>query len=245
MLEVHELVAGYGNVIVLREITFSMRVGEVLTVLGANGAGKSTLLQTLSGLIRPYSGKIIFEGRDITGWGCSKILGLGVAHILQGMPVFGELTVEDNLLLGAYGRGFKIRILKEKQLLRVCNYFPILGKKLMQKAQSLSGGEKQMLAIARGLICEPKLILLDEPSSGLAPLLVKHLFQLLSELRRELSLTILLVEQNAEIALRFADRAFVLSQGQIMLGGEAKSLMDNKEVQEIYLGKSSANSVEY
>lgn len=247
MLEVHKLTAGYGNLIVLREISFSLETGEVLTVIGANGAGKSTLLWTLSGLIRPYSGQIIFEDRDITGWKSTQVLGLGVAHILQGMHVFSKLTVEDNLVLGGYGQRFKINmnILKDRHLSRVCNYFPVLSKKLKQKAGSLSGGEKQMLSIARALICEPKLMLLDEPSCGLAPLLVKYLFQLLSELREKLFLTILLVEQNAEIALGFADRAFVLAQGQIMLEGEAQSLRNNKEVQEIYLGKSSKNSVGY
>jgi branched-chain amino acid transport system ATP-binding protein len=247
MLEVRKLTAGYGNLRVLNEVSFSLTDGEILTVIGANGAGKSTLLWTLSGLIRPYSGKILFEDRDITGWKCTKVLGLGIAHIVQGMHVFSKLTVEDNLMLGGYGQRFKINmnILKDRHLSRVCNYFPVLSKKLKQKAGSLSGGEKQMLSIARALICEPKLMFLDEPSCGLAPLLVQHVFKLLTELRRDLALTFLLVEQNAEIALGFADRGFVLAQGQIMLEGEAQSLRNNKEVQEIYLGKSSINSVGY
>jgi branched-chain amino acid transport system ATP-binding protein len=239
MLNVCNLTAGYGNIIVLREVSFSMKSSEVLTVIGANGAGKSTLLWTLSGLIFPQSGQVTFKGQDITGWPCPRIVGLGIVHVLQGMHVFSELTVEDNLYLGAYGQGFNINVLKERYRTRVCNYFPVLDKKLKQAAGSLSGGEKQMLAIARALMREPELMLLDEPSAGLSPLLVKHLFKLLGELREEFSLTTLLVEQNAEAALAFANRALVLAQGQIMLEGDAKILMDDKEVQEIYLGKGA------
>jgi branched-chain amino acid transport system ATP-binding protein len=162
---------------------------------------------------------------------------LGIGHVLQGMHVFGSLTVEDNLILGAYGQRLNIQRLKERNLQIVYKYFPVLEGKRKQLAGSLSGGEKQMLAIGRTLMCELRLLLLDEPSAGLAPLLVKHLFEILTKLREEFSLTILLVEQNAEAALRFANRGLVLAQGQIMLDGEARSLINNEEVRKIYLGK--------
>ena len=158
-----------------------------------------------------------FESGEITGWDCSKIVRLGIGHVLEGMRVFRQLSVEDNLMLGAYGR----KIDGHKSLQTVFKYFPVLEKKRNQTAGSLSGGEKQMLAIARTLMCELKLLLLDEPSAGLAPLLVKRLFEILAELRKEFGLTILLVEQNAEIALGFADRGMVLAQGQLMLEGSA------------------------
>jgi branched-chain amino acid transport system ATP-binding protein len=243
LLDVRQLTAGYGNLIVLREISFSMEGGETLATIGSNGAGKSTLLWALSGMIRPKSGQVFFEGREITGWDCSRIVSLGIGHVLQGMHVFSSLRVEDNLILGAYGQKLNIQTLKERNLQIVYKYFPVLERKRRQHAGSLSGGEKQMLAISRTLMCELKLLLLDEPSAGLAPLLVKHLFEILSGLREEFSLTILLVEQNAEAALRFANRGLVIAQGQIMLDGEARSLIDNEEVKRIYMGKGTRNTI--
>jgi len=242
LLNVHKLTAGYGNLIVLREISFSLEVGETLATIGSNGAGKSTLLWALSGMIRPKTGQVLFGEQEITGWDSSRIVALGIGHVLQGMHVFSSLTVEDNLMLGAYGQRSNIQTLKDKHLQIVYRYFPVLEKKRKQHAGSLSGGEKQMLAIGRTLMCELKLLLLDEPSAGLAPLLVKRLFEILNELREEFSLTILLVEQNAEAALRFAHRGLVLAQGQIMLDGEARSLINNEEVRKIYLGKGPTNS---
>jgi len=236
MLQVQKVTAGYGNVVVLREISFSMKVGEVFAVIGANGAGKSTLLWTISGLIRPKAGEIIFEGRDITGWNPARIVALGISHILQGMQIFADLTVEDNLLLGTYGQKINVKELKNVRLPLAYENFPVLSRKRNQLAGSLSGGEKQMLSLSRGLMCKPKLLLLDEPSTGLAPLLVKSLFELMNDLRKEFFLTTLLVEQNAEAALRFADWAIVLAQGQIVLGGEAQSLISNDEVKKVYLG---------
>jgi branched-chain amino acid transport system ATP-binding protein len=194
-------------------------------------------------MIRPKSGQVFFEGREITGWDCSRIVSLGIGHVLQGMHVFSSLRVEDNLILGAYGQKLNIQTLKERNLQIVYKYFPVLERKRRQHAGSLSGGEKQMLAISRTLMCELKLLLLDEPSAGLAPLLVKNLFEILNKLREEFSLTILLVEQNAEAALRFANRGLVISQGQIMLDGEARSLINNEEVREIYLGKGTKKSM--
>ncbi|MGA2316027.1 MAG: ABC transporter ATP-binding protein [Thermodesulfobacteriota bacterium] len=236
MLQVQKVTAGYGNIVVLRDISFSMKVGEVFAVIGANGAGKSTLLWTISGLIRPKAGEVMFEGRNITGWNPARIVALGISHILQGMHVFAELTVEDNLLLGAYGQKINVKELKNIHLPHAYKYFPVLNRKRNQLAGSLSGGEKQMLSLARGLMCKPKLLLLDEPSTGLAPLLVKSLFELMNDLKQEFSLTTLLVEQNAEAALRFADWAIVLAQGQIVLAGEAQSLINNEEVKKVYLG---------
>jgi branched-chain amino acid transport system ATP-binding protein len=242
MLKVHQLTAGYGNLIVLREISFSMEKGETLATIGSNGAGKSTLLWALSGMICPKSGEVLFGEQEITGWDSSRIMALGIGHVLQGMHVFSSLTVEDNLILGAYGQRLSVQALKEKNLQIVYRYFPVLEGKRKQLAGSLSGGEKQMLAIGRTLMCELKLLLLDEPSAGLAPLLVKHLFEILDKLREEFSLTILLVEQNAQAALRFANRGLVLAQGQIMLDGEARSLINNEEVRKIYLGKGKISS---
>lgn len=242
LLNVHKLTAGYGNLIVLREISFSLEVGETLATIGSNGAGKSTLLWALSGMIRPKTGQVLFGEQEITGWDSSRTVALGIGHVLQGMHVFSSLTVEDNLMLGAYGQRSKIQALKDRHLQIVYRYFPVLENKRKQHAGSLSGGEKQMLAIGRTLMCELKLLLLDEPSAGLAPMLVKRLFEILNELREEFSLTILLVEQNAEAALRFAHRGLVLAQGQIVLDGEARSLINNEEVRKIYLGKGTTNS---
>jgi len=239
LLNVQKLTAGYGNLIVLRDISFSLEVGETLATIGSNGAGKSTLLWALSGMIRPKSGQVLFGGQDITGWDSSRIVALGIGHVLQGMHVFSSLTVEDNLILGAFGQRSSIQALKERNLQIVYKYFPVLEQRRKQLAGSLSGGEKQMLAIGRTLMCELKLLFLDEPSAGLAPILVRRLFGILDDLRKEFALTILLVEQNAEAALRFADRGLVLAQGQIMLDGKAESLINNEEVREIYLGKGA------
>jgi branched-chain amino acid transport system ATP-binding protein len=236
LLNVEGVTAGYGKLMVLRDISFSMTRGETLAVIGPNGAGKTTLLWALSGMIRPKAGHVSFDGNDVTGWDCSKIVKLGVGHVLDGMRVFRQLSVEDNLMLGAYGR----KIDGPKSLQAVFKYFPVLERKRKQAAGSLSGGEKQMLAIGRTLMCELRLLLLDEPSAGLAPLLVKRLFEILADLRKEYELTILLVEQNAEIALGFADRGMVLAQGQLMLEGPAADLANDPEVKRIYLGEGNS-----
>jgi branched-chain amino acid transport system ATP-binding protein len=232
LLNVQGITAGYGKLMVLRDISFSLEKGETLSVIGPNGAGKTTLLWTLSGLIKPKAGQVTFEGSDITGWSAFRIVNLGIGHVLEGMRVFNTLSVEDNLMLGAYARKANL-----DNLPVVFKYFPVLESRRKQLAGSLSGGEKQMLAIARTLMCDLKLLLLDEPSAGLAPLLVKRLFDILADLRKEYGLTILLVEQNAEIALGFADRGLVLAHGQIMLTGEARNLMNDPEVKRIYLGE--------
>jgi branched-chain amino acid transport system ATP-binding protein len=235
LLDVKGINAGYGSLMVLRDVSFSLERGETLAVIGPNGAGKTTLLWALSGLLRPKSGHVTFDDQDITGADARRIVRLGIGHVLEGMRVFSSLSVQDNLMLGAYGR----QMTSKEALQTVFKYFPVLEKRQRQLAGSLSGGEKQMLAIGRTLMCELKLLLLDEPSAGLAPLLVKRLFEILKDLREEYKLTILLVEQNAEIALEFADRGMVLSQGQIMLEGDAKSLMSDNEVKRIYLGEGT------
>ena len=231
-LSVEGVVAGYGKLMVLRDISFTLERGKTLAVIGPNGAGKSTLLWTLSGLLRPRAGHVFFDGADITGWDCTRIVNLGIGHVLQGMPVFSTLSVEDNLLLGAYVRKANL-----ENLPSVYKYFPVLERRRKSPAGSLSGGEKQMLSIGRTLMCEVKLLLLDEPSAGLAPLLVGRLFEILANLRSEFSFTILLVEQNAEIALGFADSGMVLAHGRNMLAGASRDLADDPEVKRIYLGE--------
>jgi branched-chain amino acid transport system ATP-binding protein len=240
LLEVKDLTAGYGRLIVLREVSFSIAKGETVAVIGANGAGKTTLLWSLCGLIRPKSGRVFLGKEEITGSPPPAVIKLGIGHVLEGMHVFGSLNVEDNLMLGVYGQRFKkMSLLKREKLDVVYRHFPVLEKKKHQLAGSLSGGEKQMLAIGRTLMCELKMFLLDEPSAGLAPLLVKQLFKILNELREALSLTILLVEQNAEMALGLSDRGLVLAQGRIVLQGDAGQLMNDPEVKRIYLGEGS------
>jgi branched-chain amino acid transport system ATP-binding protein len=236
MLEVQGLTAGYGDLVVVRDVSFSVPTGEIMAVIGPNGAGKSTLLWVLSGLIVPRAGRVVLDGEDITGWPSHRLLDVGISHVVQGTLVFAELSVEDNLVLGLYGLRSGITRLKDRQLHRVLEYFPILREKRRRPAGSLSGGEKQMLAIGRALMSRPRLLLLDEPSTGLAPLLVEHVFEILRQLKEESSLSELLVEQHADAALRLADRGLVLAQGQIVLQGEARSLMDAEKIKQIYLG---------
>jgi branched-chain amino acid transport system ATP-binding protein len=241
MLDVEELSSGYGNAVVIRDISFSIRKGGVLAIIGPNGAGKSTLLWTLSGLLRARIGKIIYNSHDITNWKCSRIAAVGIRHVLQGAQVFHRLTVEDNMMLGI----FRVRAEDpglSKQRRMIYDSFPVLEKKQNHLAGSLSGGERQMLAISAALISAPECLLLDEPSAGLAPLLVRNLFEILANLRRSMSLTTLLVEQNAEVALRFADRGLVMAQGTAVIEAEAKGLIANQEIKQIYLGIKGART---
>ncbi|MBN2039304.1 MAG: ABC transporter ATP-binding protein [Spirochaetes bacterium] len=237
-LNVNDLSAGYGDLIVLREISFSLNSGETLAIIGPNGAGKTTLLWTLSGLLKPKTGQILYNENDITGLDPSRIVKTGIGHVIEGMHVFSTLCVEDNLMLGSYGEKNK----NPEKLQTVYKYFPVLKNKRKQQAGSLSGGEKQMLSIGRTLMRNLKLLLLDEPSAGLAPLLVDHLFEILTEMRREMQISILLVEQNAEAALHFANRGLILAQGKIKLEGNAKDLLTNEDVKDIYLGRRAVKS---
>ena len=233
MLEIAGLRAAYGPIEALRGIDLEVRAGELVCLLGANGAGKSTTLRTISGLLRPAAGRIAFEGRSIAGLTPAAILEAGIAHCPEGRRVFPYLSVQENLLMGAYVRRDGAAIATDLE--RVCTHFPVLGERRGQAAGTLSGGEQQMLAIGRALMARPKLILFDEPSLGLAPTIVEATFSIISEIRRQ-GTTVLMVEQNAYLALRMADRAYVLETGRIVLTGAAADLMADDHVRRAYLG---------
>jgi branched-chain amino acid transport system ATP-binding protein len=234
ILKVEDLLASYGRVQVLKDLNLEIGNGEIVCIVGANGAGKSTLLKVISGIVPAAQGKISFEGRDITNKKPEQLVRIGLSHVPEGRQIFGTLTVRQNLLLGAYAH----RINKEEMEKRyqfVFNLFPILQKRLLQKAGTMSGGEQQMLAIGRGLMSQPKLLLLDEPSLGLAPLIVQDIFSIIKDLRAG-GLPILLVEQNVAVALEIADRAYIMETGKIVSQGSAKTLLENDEVRKRYLG---------
>jgi len=234
MLEINDLYVYYGPMCALRRIKISVAEGEVVAVIGANGAGKTTLMKTISGLLEPDRGSIEFMGRDIAGMTGHSIANLGIIHIPEGRGVFPEMTVLENLEMGAYI--FKDEAVIRQTLEQVYELFPVLENRRRQKAGTLSGGEQQMLAIGRGLMGRPKLLLLDEPSQGLSPLLVKNLAQTIEGLHKDHGLNILLVEQNVKMALELADRGYVLQSGEVILADNASALLENKAVQEAYLG---------
>jgi branched-chain amino acid transport system ATP-binding protein len=237
LLEVHDLVARYGAVEALRGVSLAVGQGELVALLGANGAGKSTLLKTIVGLLGAARGRVVFQGVDITGRSPDDVLRSGIALVPERRRVFGSLPVRDNLLLGTYAwpraRGFAHQV--QQGLDEVHQLFPVLRERAGQLAGTLSGGEQQMLAIGRALMSRPRLLLCDEPSLGLAPLVIQEIMQLLRALR-ERGITVLLVEQNARIALRTADRAYVLETGRVTLEGGARALLDNDELRAAYLG---------
>ncbi len=233
MLEVRDLHAAYGRVEVLRGLSFSVGRGEIVVLIGPNGAGKTTTLKTLAGLLPARRGSIRFEGREVAGTPAHRLVRSGIALIPEGRLVFPDLTVRDNLLLGAYGRRDQG---VADDIARHCARFPILGARQAQRAGTLSGGEQQMLAIARGLMARPRLLLLDEPSLGLAPRLVREVFRALPRLRDE-GITLLLVEQMAALALEIADRGYVLEHGRIVLEGPAAELRGHPAVTRAYLGR--------
>lgn len=231
LLDVSDLNAGYGKVPILHDISFEIGKGEVVAVIGPNGAGKTTLLKTISGLIAPYSGSIVFEGEDVAGWDPHAVAQIGLAHVPEGGRPFLNMSVEDNLLMGGYvDRSGLSRNLEE-----IYELFPVLKDRRGQLARTLSGGEKQMLAIGRGLASSPRLLMLDEPSLGLAPILVDDIFQKLERLR-DLGLTVLLVEQNITYALEMADRGYVLENGRVVLQGTGSALAEDEHVTAHYLG---------
>lgn len=232
MLKVENIEVFYDSIQALRNISFQVREGEIFALLGANGAGKTTTLKTISGLIIPRRGRIYFQGEDITLMPIQERVKKGISQVPEGRRVFSKLTVEENLLLGGYIREKEIR----KNLDVVFSLFPILKERLRQQAGTLSGGEQQMLSIARALMTEPRLLLLDEPSLGLAPLLVRDIFHYIKEINKERGVTILLVEQNAHMALQIADRAGLLQQGEIILEGKAEDLRDIEAIKSAYLG---------
>src|SRR5262245_32520413 len=233
VLEIAGLRTSYGPIEALRGIDLEVRTGELVCLLGANGAGKSTTLRTISGLLRPTAGRIAFEGRSIAGLQPATILEAGIAHCPEGRRVFPYLSVEENLLMGAYVRRDSAGVAAD--LDRVCTHFPVLGERRRQAAGTLSGGEQQMLAIGRALMARPRLILFDEPSLGLAPTIVETTFAIIADIRRQ-GTTVLMVEQNAYLALRMADRAYVLETGRIVLAGAAADLMADDHVRRAYLG---------
>lgn len=240
LLEVKGINTYYGNIHSLRDVSLHVDEGEIVSVIGANGAGKTTLLNTLSGVLHPRNGEIMLEGKPISKLSADKIVRLGISQVPERRQVFSTLNVLDNLLLGAYvrhGRDPKEEIHKDMDF--VFEIFPVLKDRQKQTGGTLSGGEQQMLALGRGLMAKPKLLLLDEPSLGLAPLLVREIFRVAGELR-EHGTTILLVEQNARAALALADRGYVLETGSMVLEGTSEELLDDERVQEAYLGGSHA-----
>lgn len=241
LLELKDVHVAYGNVEAVKGIDLSVYDGEIVTLLGANGAGKTTTLRAISGLLRPQSGSIHFGDLRLEAMPAHKIVELGISHVPEGRKVFGTLTVEENLNLGAYKyRNASARVRTERE--RVYALFPRLEERRTQLAGTLSGGEQQMLAIGRGLMAAPRVLLLDEPSLGLAPKLVQEIFRTICEINRQ-GVTILLVEQNARIALRVAERAYVLETGRIALCGKSRDLRRDPRVQQAYLGMKDAVSV--
>jgi branched-chain amino acid transport system ATP-binding protein len=232
VLEVRSLKAGYGAIEVLRGVDLTVGAGEIVALLGSNGAGKSTLNNNISGLYRPFAGTIRFDGREIAGAASMRIVEAGLVQVPEGRRVFPTLSVRENLELGSYRRGRSARI---KNLEHVLSIFPQLKERLAQAAGTLSGGEQQMLAIGRGLMGEPRLLMLDEPSLGLSPLLVEEMFALIGRLNRE-GLAILLVEQNVVQSLAIAHRAYVLENGRVTLSGKAADLAQDPELRRSYLG---------
>lgn len=239
MLKIKNINAYYGKVHALKNVSLHLNRGEIVTLIGANGAGKTTLLNTLSAIIPTASGEMMLEGKNIAGLAADRVVSLGLSQVPEGRQVFNPLTVEENLELGAYLRyrmgGQRQEIAEDLE--RMFQMFPRLKERRRQAAGTLSGGEQQMLAIGRALMARPKLLLLDEPSMGLAPLVVQDIFRVIKNLREEEGASILLVEQNARAALKVADRGYVLETGKVILEGKAAELLENKDVQRAYLGR--------
>ena len=234
MLEIKDLNVYYGIIQAMKGISFEVREGEVIALIGANGAGKTTTLHTISGLITPKSGTVVFEGKDITKIPAHKIVSLGMAHVPEGRRVFASLSVYQNLKMGAYTRSDKAEV--EESLRMVYERFPRLQERSGQLAGTLSGGEQQMLAIGRALMSKPRILLMDEPSMGLSPIFVNEIFDIIKSVSAG-GTTVLLVEQNAKKALSIADRGYVLETGKIVLEGAAKELLNNESVKKAYLGE--------
>ena len=234
MLEVKDLQVYYGMIQAIKGISFEVNQGEVIALIGANGAGKTTTLHTVTGLISPKSGQVLFEGKDITKTPAHKIVSMGMAHVPEGRRVFAELSVYENLRMGAYTRKDKAEI--EETLKSVYKRFPRLQELKNQMAGTLSGGEQQMLAMGRALMSKPRIILMDEPSMGLSPIMVNEIFDIIRAVS-ESGTTVLLVEQNAKKALSIADRAYVLETGKIVLSGDAKELLEDDSIKKAYLGE--------
>lgn len=234
LLEVEDLRVAYGKIEAVKGISFTVEAGQVVTLIGTNGAGKTTTLRTLSGLLKPSGGRILFEGEPLAGTPAHKIVSLGIAHSPEGRHVFPRLTIAENLLLGAYLRNDKAGI--EKDVQRAYDLFPILGERRKQAAGTLSGGEQQMLAMGRALMSQPKLLMLDEPSMGLSPIMMQKIMETIVELKAS-GTTILLVEQNAQAALSLADQGHVMEVGKVVLSGTGADLLHDESVRKAYLGE--------
>lgn len=232
-INITQLSAGYGKVPVLHQVDIHIDDDETVAVIGPNGAGKSTLLKTISGLVKPTSGSVEFNGKQISGWTSDAIVRQGLAYVPEGGRPFPNMSVYDNLLMGAYSNR---EALKTGVLEAMYEIFPKLRTRREQLARTLSGGERQMLALARGLVSRPKLIMLDEPSLGLAPKLIDEIYEKIRQLRKEFGLTVLLVEQNTSYALELADRGYVLENGRVVLEGNSKFLSESEHVKQAYLG---------
>lgn len=233
MLEIKNLNVSYGAIHAIHDVSLTVNDGEIVSLIGANGAGKTTILHTITGLKKAESGSMLYDGHDLTKTEPSKIITLGMAHVPEGRHIFPAMTVAENLEMGAYIRNDKDGI--QKSVKEVFERFPRLKERRRQLAGTLSGGEQQMLAVGRALMSNPKIILMDEPSMGLSPLLVKEIFHIIQEVHKQ-GITVLLVEQNAKMALSIADRAYVLETGSISMSGDAKELLNNEQVKKAYLG---------
>lgn len=234
VLDIKNLETFYGPIMAIRGVSVEVRDGQIVTVLGANGAGKTTLLKTISGVMNPEKGEIRYQGKNIAGNEPDSIVRGGIAHVPEGREVFPLLTVEENLMMGAYVRSDSAEIGADLDM--VYSYFPILKERRTQAAGTLSGGQQQMLAIGRGLMARPSVMLLDEPSLGLSPILVNEIFAIIRRLNKEQNVTMMLVEQNAKVALEVADYGYVMELGRIVMADDADRLMQSKDIQEFYLG---------
>ncbi|MCC0080991.1 MAG: ABC transporter ATP-binding protein [Rhodobacter sp.] len=237
LLEVRNLETFYGPIMAIRGVSLEVHKGRVVTVLGANGAGKTTLLKTISGIMDPEKGQVLFEGQEIQGREPHQIVRRGIVQVPEGREVFPLLTVEENLALGAYTRSDKAEIARDRDM--VFSYFPILAERRLQEAGTLSGGQQQMLAIGRGLMLRPKIMLLDEPSLGLSPLLTQEIFAILKRLNSDEGVTMMLVEQNAAVALDLADHGYVMELGRIVMADTAEKLAASEDIQSFYLGHAN------
>ena len=244
VLSVENIKTYYGPIQAVKGLSIEVKEGALVTLLGANGAGKSSTLKTISGILEPDKGRVLLKGQDITGFRPDRVAAQGIAHVPEGREVFPFLSVRENLLMGAYLRSDKDAV--ERDIEAVYDYFPILRERADQRAVLLSGGQQQMLAIGRALLSSPSIMLLDEPSLGLSPLLVQEIFAIITRLNRERGVTMLLVEQNASVALEHADYGYVLELGRIVMDGPCTELVKSKDVQEFYLGmgESSAETAE-
>lgn len=233
MLSIEGIDAGYGATTILNDVSLNVQAGEVVTIVGANGAGKTTTLRTISGLIKPTAGRILFEGEDITRLSAHEIVDLGITLIPEGRQLFPDMTVRENLLMGSYRKGARAQ--QQETMEHVMDLFPRIRERLDQNASSLSGGEQQMVAIARGMMARPKLLMFDEPSLGLAPIIVAQVFEVISKIV-ESGATVLIVEQNVFTTLQAADRGYVLENGAIVLSDSAEALLHDDHVRQAYLG---------